>query len=72
MGRLPPTIRLVGLGWYIALSIALPVVGGVLLDDQLGTRPLLSVLGVVLGMVLAFWGAYRMVAEATKRDREGP
>jgi F0F1-type ATP synthase assembly protein I len=47
-------------------------VGGVLLDDQLGTRPLLSVLGVVLGMVLAFWGAYRMVAEATKRDREGP
>ena len=70
MGRLPPTIRLVGLGWYIALSIALPVGGGVLLDGRLGTRPLLSMLGLALGLVLAFWGAYRMVAEATKRDEE--
>jgi len=58
----------VGLGWYIALSIALPVGGGVLLDARLGTRPLLAIIGLAAGLLLAFWGAYRMVVEATKKD----
>lgn len=54
-------LRLTGLGWYIAFCI----VGGVLLglwgDNLLGTTPLFTLVGTVLGSVVAFWGIYRMI-----------
>ncbi|GBD14815.1 hypothetical protein HRbin25_00697 [bacterium HR25] len=69
MGRLPPTVRLVGLGWYVALSIALGIGGGVLLDTWLGTRPALTLAGLFLGLTVAFWGSYRMLNEALRPKR---
>ncbi len=54
-------LRLTGLGWYIAFCVA----GGVLLglwgDNLLGTTPLFTLAGTVLGSVAAFWGIYRMI-----------
>ena len=54
-------LRLTGLGWYIALCIVGGVLGGVGLDKLVGTLPLFTLVGTVLGSVVAFWGVYRMI-----------
>lgn len=56
-GRLVWT--LMGLGWYIGLSIVLPLLGGWWLDGKIGTMPWFTLLGLVLGLVIAFVGTYR-------------
>ena len=61
--RLPPAMRLMGIGWYFALCIVGGIVGGVLLDGWLGTRPLLTLLGLLVGMVAAFGGGYLLLME---------
>ena len=54
-------LRLMGLGWYVAGCIVLGVVGGLGLDKLVGTTPLFTLLGTVLGTIVAFWGLYKMV-----------
>jgi F0F1-type ATP synthase assembly protein I len=63
LDRLPPTARLIGIGWYFAVCIVVGVVGGLLLDQVAGSRPLLTLLGLLLGLVVAFYGGYRMLVE---------
>ena len=63
MGGFPPALRLLGIGWYFALCIALGVGGGVWLDSQLGITPLFTFVGLFLGMAAAFYGGYRMIVE---------
>lgn len=62
------TLRLLGLGWYIALSIILGTVGGLWLDRRLGTLPLFTLVGVLIGSVMAFYGVYRLVAPLMNGD----
>ena len=62
--------RLVGVGWYIALSIILGTVGGVWLDRRLETLPLFTLVGVALGSVVAFYGVYRMVVPLLNSDND--
>ena len=54
-------MRLMGLGWYVALSIILGAGGGLWLDGRLDTLPLFTLIGVLLGTVLAFYGLIKMV-----------
>ena len=54
-------VRLLGLGWYVAVSILVGVGGGLWIDDQLNASPVFTLLGVLLGAALAFYGLYRMV-----------
>ena len=54
-------LRLTGLGWYVATCIVVGVVGGVILDKLLGTLPLFTLLGTIVGSVAAFWGVYKMI-----------
>ena len=54
-------MRLLGLGWYVALSIVLGVGGGLWLDGKLDVRPLFTLLGLALGLVVAIYGAYKLV-----------
>ncbi|MBI4198136.1 MAG: AtpZ/AtpI family protein [Chloroflexi bacterium] len=61
-------MRLVGLGWYIALCIILGVGGGIWLDRRLNTSPLFILVGVLLGSVLAFYGVYKMVVPLLAGD----
>ncbi len=61
-------LRLLGLGWYIALSIILGVAGGLWLDGVMGTRPLFTLVGVILGSALAFYGVYKMVLPLLGED----
>ncbi len=70
MDRLPPTARLIGIGWYFAVCIVAGVVGGVFLDRVAGTTPLLTLLGLLLGLVAAFYGGYRMLMDVL-RPSEG-
>ena len=51
-----------GLGWYIATAIVLPTLAGVWLDDRTGTSPLFLLAGVLFGVVIAFYGVYRMAS----------
>jgi hypothetical protein len=73
MQGLPPTVQLVGIGWYVALSIILGVGGGVLLDGALESDPVFTLLGLVLGLVMAFWGGYVQLRDVldtiSRRDR---
>ena len=54
-------LRLTGLGWYVAACIVLGILGGLGLDKLLGTLPLFTLLGTVLGTIAAFWGLYKLV-----------
>jgi F0F1-type ATP synthase assembly protein I len=63
MQGLPPAIRLIGIGWYFAVCIVAGVVGGVFLDRAVDTTPWLTLLGLALGLLTAFWGGYRMLQE---------
>jgi hypothetical protein len=62
-----------GIGWYVATCIVLGVVGGVLLDDELGTGFALTLVGLALGLAAAGWGGYRMLQDmfaAQAKQRE--
>ena len=54
-------LRLTGLGWYTGICIVIGVVGGLGLDKLTDTAPLCTLLGTVLGSIVAFWGLYKMV-----------
>lgn len=62
--KLPRTVRLVGLGWYIAICLVVGILGGLWLDEQLGLKPLFLLLGLFGGLGIAFYGTYRMVVTA--------
>ena len=64
-------LTLAGIGWYIALCIVIGAVVGVWLDRQFGTRILLTLIGLTFGLVLAMFGAYRMVVAVMKDTRDG-
>jgi hypothetical protein len=66
MDRLPPTARLIGIGWYVAICIIGGVFGGVLLDRLFDSAPILSLIGLALGLFLALYGGYRALIEAVR------
>lgn len=58
MQGFPPSVQLIGIGWYVALTIILGVVGGVFVDSSFDSKPIFTLAGLTLGLVLAFWGGY--------------
>ena len=54
-------LRLVGVGFYIAGSILLGVLGGLWLDSRFNTTPILVIVGLLVGLAVAFWGVYQML-----------
>ena len=63
MRQWPPAMQLMGIGWYVATCIVFGVVGGVLLDSELGTGFALTLLGLGIGLASAGWGGYRMLQD---------
>jgi ATP synthase protein I len=58
MNRWLPAVRVTGIGFYIATCI----VGGTLAGWWLGSkRPLYMIIGLLVGLVIAVYGAYRMI-----------
>jgi ATP synthase protein I len=68
MGKMGPAFRLIGASFYIGLCIFLGVFGGVKLDERLNTQPIFILIGLILGMVLAFWGFYQMIIPLIKSN----
>jgi F0F1-type ATP synthase assembly protein I len=63
MNKWIPAFRLTGIGFYIATCI----VGGILAGWWLGDKkPLFIIIGLLVGLVLAFYGMYRMIKPLMK------
>jgi F0F1-type ATP synthase assembly protein I len=73
MKRVPAAMSLLGIGWYFAISIIGGTVGGLLLDGWLDTKPLFTLLGLALGLMVAFYGGFkaimRIMAESSKETK---
>ena len=72
MVRWVAALRLTGVGFFIGVSIVLGVFAGLWLDSRLNTSPILVIVGLFLGIVIAFYGVYRMILPfmGNKRDKE--
>lgn len=65
-------LSLSGIGFYIAGSIILGIVGGRWLDSKLNTNPLWLIVGLILGIIVAVYGTYNMLKpflENNKKDK---
>jgi F0F1-type ATP synthase assembly protein I len=64
-----------GIGTYVAVCIVLGTLGGRWLDSQFETEPLLTVIGLFLGLALAIYGAvqqlFEVLHEIDARRKEG-
>ena len=64
-------LRFIGVGFFIGGSITLGVFGGHWLDTKLDTS-LFWIIGLILGIAVAFYGVYQMLLPliGSKRDKE--
>jgi F0F1-type ATP synthase assembly protein I len=69
MGRLIVALRLTGVGFFIGGSIALGVFIGIWADNKFDTN-FLWVVGLILGLVVAFYGVYQMLLPLLRRKRD--
>lgn len=58
-----PLQFLLTVGWYVALSLIIPVGIGYWLDrpEMFNRRPLFTLIGLGIGTVIAFFGLFRML-----------
>lgn len=61
MDRRIAALRLAGVGFFVGLSIILGVVAGRWLDSKLNSEPVCLIIGLILGIVVAFYGVYLML-----------
>ncbi len=57
-------------GLELSVSIAVGAGGGVLLDNWLGTKPYLMLVGVVFGAIAGFRTLYRMANKVMKQGKD--
>ena len=72
MSRWVAALRLVGVGFFIGCSILGGVALGLWLDNRFNTEPILVIVGLLLGIAVAFYGVYQMLLPllSNKRDKE--
>ncbi len=63
-------LRLVGVGWFVAICIGGGAAGGWLADRWLGVAPLLTLLGLGVGIAAGVAGMYRMLMAALRAQAE--
>jgi len=72
MNRWGAAFRLVGVGWYVGICIVLGVLGGLWLDNKFNTEPILVIVGLIFGVIIAFYGVYRMILpNISKKQNKG-
>ncbi|MBM4462117.1 MAG: AtpZ/AtpI family protein [Chloroflexi bacterium] len=60
--------RLLGIGWYIGISIAGGIFLGIWLDKKFDTSILFTLVGLFLGLGVAALGSYRMISPLLKEQ----
>ena len=69
MSRWVAALRLVGVGFFIGGSILGGVAVGLWLDRRLNTEPILVIVGLLLGITIAFYGVYQMLLPLLGKKR---
>ncbi len=71
MRRWVAALGVTGIGFFVPGSIILGVVGGRWLDSKLNSEPIWTIVGLILGIVVAFYGVYNMLRPfiGNKQDR---
>ena len=67
-----PAFALVGIGTFLATSIAGMAVVGHLLDRRFDTEPVLTLVFLVLGLAVGFYGAYVQLRDLVRRSLPPP
>ncbi len=69
MNKMIPALRLMGIGFFIGICIAGGAFGGWKLS---GEKPLFMIIGLLVGLVVAVYGVYRMIRPLmnNKQDKE--
>ena len=62
---------LFNVGWYVALSLIVPTAIGLWLDapERLNSRPLCTLIGFLIGTMVAGYGLYRMLNQFIKEQK---
>ena len=60
-------LEILGLGWVVVLSLVGGIVGGIWVDGQFGTGPILTIVGLALGLALAVVAARSLIRRATAK-----
>lgn len=68
MRWLGPAAALLGIGWYFAFCILIGLLGGQWLDGIFRTSPILTLVGVGLGLAMALVGGFKMLMRVLKLD----
>ena len=72
MNRWEEALRFTGVGFFIGGSIVLGVFAGLWLDSKFNTEPILVIVGLILGLAIAFLGVFRMLLPliGSRQDKE--
>ncbi len=68
--KMATVLRLIGIGWYVGLCIGGGGYGGLMLDRQFDTGPLLTLFGLAVGIVIAIAGMLRMLMAVLSDNSE--
>ena len=72
MSKRAAALGLTGIGFYIGGSIVLGVIAGRWLDSKLNSEPIWTIVGLILGVIVAFYGVYRMILpNISKKQNKG-
>ena len=71
MDRRLAALRLTGVGFFVGFAIVLGIVAGRWLDGKLNSEPICLIVGLILGVMVAFYGVYLMLLPfiGKKRDK---
>jgi hypothetical protein len=63
---------LFNIGWYVALSLIIPTAIGLWLDapERLNSRPLYTLIGFILGTMIAGYGLYIMLRRFATEQKD--
>ena len=69
-------LRLLGIGWFFAISIVGGTGLGFLVDGWVGMTPLFALVGLAIGLLVASYGGYKLLVQftgdsATGKDANG-
>lgn len=70
MNKWEAAVRLTGVGFFIGGSIVLGVFIGIWLDGKLNIRPVLTIVGLFAGLIVAGFGVYRMLLPLLNNKKE--
>ena len=65
-----PLRFLLTIGWYVALSLVIPIGIGYWLDHRFDRGPLFTLIGLGIGTIIAFYGLFRMLRQYKAEQEE--